>query len=505
MIAEWITPALLGIDQPQASTLAGPVGELLDRLPADADAAVDFSRRLAVLAACGRAGFALAAAPVALPEAADADPRVMPPTHPLAAVLAEVFDGSAGTAADLRLRHEAATRLAALGLHLPHAVLPGAIAAGARQSLLRPLVSAVLGPRGRWLAARHPDGAAFRGAGDGDAAVDWDLLGHAERLAWFRAARAADAGAARARLAPSLSGLPAKERADFAAAFEIGLGDDDRPLLEPLLKDRSKDVRQTVARLLALLPGSALHQHLVESMTPLLTAKRGLLFGKSWQLDAPSVADPDWAALTIEAARPQHEALGERAWWLYQLVRLLPLSWWTERTDLAPQDLVPWARKTDWGDALLRGWCERVGAGEPEWIAALLELRSGPTRHHAQQLLGLLPVARREAYWPETIEALARNGALAELIAAYAPGETLSPRYSAAIAGSLFACFADDRLRHDYGLRAYLADLASLLAPEALAGLPALPRRGDETPAMAECAVAVERVLGLRRALHRST
>ena len=61
-----------------------------------------------------------------------------------------------------------------------------------------------------------------------------------------------------------------------------------------------------------------------------------------------------------------------------------------------------------------------------------------------------------------------------------------------------------DRLRHDYGLRTTVLELATLVHPDSLRGVTPPPRRADETPAMADCAHEFERILRLRTLLHSS-
>jgi hypothetical protein len=501
----WLKPALIGVEQAPSFDLDGEIGDLLGNVAADADPALAFGRCAGVLAACGLAAVRLPETPVELPAPAAPDANVLPATHSWTAALAAVFAAAPlQQNYDTRLRHEACLRLAAAGRVLPALLLPRALEAGQRNQALRPALLPVLGHRGRWLAAQNPDwkfaiGAGDAAEGDHDTRL-WQEGNHLERLAWFARLRARDAAAARQRLQAGLGEMAAKERLDFVAGLQTGLQPDDAPLLEPLLKDRSRDVRHAAARLLACLPQSAHAQRLREWTAPLLTQKRGLL-GKSWQIDAPASADPAWASAAIEAARPQHEALGERAWWLYQLARQLPLDWWNEHTGMSAKELVAWSDKTDWAAALQRGWCERVGADQPDWIEALLTLRTREARAEADRLLALLPVAQREGHWPDRIDALWKDGTVSQVMAACGLGETLSLTYSKTLLASLLACFEDDRLRHDYGLRGCLLELAAMLHPDAIGGVRSVARRADETPAMAECALAFERILQVRAVL----
>lgn len=502
----WLKPALIGVEGALSFGVDGEVGELLARVAEGEDPALAYVRGAAVLAACTRAANALTGADIVLPAPAAPDPEALPATHPWAGVIGAVFvTATQSQSYEVRLAYEACLRLAETGKTLPPSALPSALIAGQRHQALRPALLPVLGSRGRWLAAQNPDWnyAAGAGAGPGEAdqATMWERGTIVDRLGFFRALREKDPAAARDLLQGSFGELAAKERLEFVQAMSLGLEPDDAALLELLLaKDRSREVRYAAARLLALLPDTAHARRLLAWVAPLLTTRRGLL-GKGWNLEAPEAADPGWAAAQVEPTRPQHEPLGERAWWLYQLARQAPLSWWTANTGMSPADLVAWAGKTDWKAALYRAWRERVSRAEPEWVEALLAARSRDARAAANDLLALLPVAQREKHWASGIDALWKDGDASKVIAACAPGETLSRGYSSALLPTLYACFDDDRLRHDYGLRSCLLEMATLVDADAIGTPRPVTRRADETPAMAECAEAFERILHVRAAL----
>lgn len=501
----WRKAALIGIEQDVPFVLDGAIGALLAQTGDGADPALDFSRRAGVIAACSLAAMQIDVARAELPAPAAPDPDTLPSSHLWATAVASTFStGPIGTNWETRLKYEVCTRLAETGANLPFALLPRALTAGQRNQALRSALLPVLGVRGRWLAMQNSDWAFAAGAldpNDGDDLRLWQEGRHPERLAVFARLRITDSQHARELLEASLGELPAKERVDFVIALESDLGTDDTRILELLLKDRSRDVRFSAARLLAMLPDSAHARRLVDWLSPLLTRKRGLL-GKSWQLEAPESVNPAWGAAAIEATRPQHELLGERAWWLYQLARQVPLHWWMLHTSLDPKALVTWAGKTDWRDAILRAWCERVGRDEPEWIEALLTADAQEIRGRARELLALLPVALREKHWADSLDTLLKGGAIGDVIGAFAPGETMSSIYSRRLFPSVLACFTDDRLRQDYSLRGVVLDLATLVHPDALRGVGPIPRRADETPAMADCAQDFERILSIRTALH---
>jgi hypothetical protein len=465
------------------------------------DPAAAYALAVGALAACRLAAVAFEAVADPLPTPALPDAHVLPDSHPWWPALATAFaDGP------LRLQHEACARVAAIGATLPPALLATALDAGKRSVSLRGALVPVLGHRGRWLASCNADWS-YAAGGDIEDADDpraWEEGNAAQRTAWLARLRARDPAMARDLLGARLGELPARERFDLLRVLESNASLDDEPLLAPLLKDRSKDVRELAASLLGRMPQSAHAQRLVAWLEPLLVLKRGLLT-KSWQIEAPAAADPAWNEAAIDLKRPQHEQLGERAWWLYQLVRQAPLAWWTTHTGMDPAALVAWAAKTDWAQALRDGWLERVGPGDIEWVEALLAADSTRgTVHRASSLLALLPPARREKHWPRSLEKLRKAGLLQDVLASNAPGETLSLELSRALLADLHPLLAGDAIRHDYLLREQAIDLVAVAHPDALRDFDVPPRRPDETPAMAEAVLDLERVASARRTLHRN-
>ncbi|MGO1072839.1 DUF5691 domain-containing protein [Lysobacter sp. CA199] len=500
MSTEWIKPALIGVDENRPAAFEPMVAGLLEE-SADPDAAMRYARGAAAMAVLRLAAVEIAAATAEPPASAPHDPRALADTHPLGEALSAIFqEGSE------RLQQEACLRLAALGVCLPARALPHALSAGQRLTRLRAALLPALGERGLWLARLNPD---WRYASDGergddsadDAARLWQEGSFDQRLIVLRRARAADTAVARAMLQAQLGELPAKERVEFVAALDIGLHQDDQELLAGLLKDRSREVRRIAASLLARLPGSEHARRLTGWIAPLVVSERGLL-GRRWNVDAPQAADPAWAAAAIDTARPQHDPLGERAWWLYQLARQVPLAWWCAHTGMDPPQLLVWAGKSDWKDALYRGWLERVGQGDADWAQAMLDAPGRSFHGHHAELLTLLPPAERVRHWPRDFEQLCKTGRSDEVVGACAPGESLPRDYSRAIVDGLRLAFERDRLRHDWTLRPAVQSLAEVLHPDILREWRPLPRVADETSAMSECVLAVERTVALRRLLH---
>jgi len=396
--------------------------------------------------------------------------------------------------------------LAAAQQRLPEPTLPAALEAGRRALALRPRLLPVLGERGRWLAAQREDWRYASGVSDAvDPETRWSEGSLEQRRELLLRQRAEDPGAARGRLAAALGELPARERAQLTETLACGLSLEDEPLLEQLRSDRSREVRQTALTLLLRLPSAAHPRRAGARLAALLTQER-ILLKRRWVIEAPGAAGADWAADGIETTRPKHENLGDRGWWLFQLVRQVPLAWWTAHTGLSPAELNSWAERSDWGLALRRGWREVLQAApEPGWCEAFLAdwPKTWP-EHERTQVLALLPLPQRERHWLQQLRAGTQplTLLLSQLLMACPGEELLSLPLSQALASLLRDGAGSPALAQDWTLRQQLPELCCLLQPQVLHKLQALPRRADETPAQSEALNTLSQVLQIRLALH---
>ena len=493
---------------PDGGAWPGAIGALIQQAQhAASDPALGALRSAAVLAACGQAGACALEQTQALPAAAPAERFAAPPPGPLNEGLGGVMQEGPS-----RLQHEALLRLATLGLRLPHGLLPLALEAGRRSLTLRAPLLPVLGARGLWLASQHDDWAWAAGVAgaDADDASAWSEGSLAQRCAWLQRLRQRDAAAGRAELEQALPALPAKERADLLAALATGLGPDDEALLERLCSDRSREVRQQAQSLLLGLPSSARVQRAQADVAALLKQERLLLLGKRWTLDAPSDTQPDAVLDPMETERPKTDSLGERAWRLMQRVRQVPLSWWCQHMETAPAALMDWATRTDWSEALLRGWRDALLRDpQPDWCEAMLRHWPSALQLHQRpaQLMALLPLAACERFWQEALDRSPDKlgEVLQQAAQTCAPGQHLGPALSERLASLMqtqLGLLAQGRLQLDFRLRSELPDLACLLHPHTLGLLRAPEQAVDASPAVQQLLHELQRLLQLRQALH---
>lgn len=483
-----------GRQEPAAPAIGGAVGELLQHLARGAEGAPERLLRMAGAASlCDLAGF------VAPPSGADPEPRAADETRPAndSSLNARILQPLLAEGPE-RLQFEAFMCLDAAGLRLAPALLPAALEAGRRSVAIRAPLARVLGARGHWLASRNSAWAyAAGGIASQSVQAQWDHGNTEQRRAAFAAMRREDAAGARDKLAAELAQLNARERAEFVGLMREGLSAADETLLDGLLKDRSKEVRQAAGALLLRLPGSRRGRAMVAALAPLVRTERGML-GLRLHVEAPAAADPAWKDEGLDLARPQSESLGERAWWLYQLARSAPLAWWPAHCGMAPEALLKAAGKSEWKEALLRGWRDAMMAtGDIEWARALLADWDGKALGSDRtEVLAALPLAEREQHWERALadKSVGAAGVITTLLQACPPGHTLSGTFSARLATAISREWAP---AGNYSLRYVIADALCLLALEALDPVLAALRQAEAGDVTAQA----DRIIHARRAL----
>ncbi|MBF5004082.1 DUF5691 domain-containing protein [Diaphorobacter caeni] len=403
--------------------------------------------------------------------------------------------------------------LARAGMRLPQQTLPTALDAGARNSALRADLLGVLGARGLWLAQLNP---AWKYAVGTDQQADveqlWSEGSFEQRVAVLRSERGSDPRAARERFEAAIKELNAKERLAMLEVLSAKLSMDDEPLLERLLTDRSGEIKQLAAELLSTLPDSAHSQRVVAWIMPLLKLNGD---GDTWTIEPPEKENADWPRDGIAIKPSGFFKGGERAWWLYQLVRMTPPAWWLAHLGMMPEALFAWAGKTEWKRSLWDGLLEAAArAPSREWLGLLTSMQeSRLALQSLNSLLAAMPLPEREAYWssrvkaaPRLVVVLIRIGELME------PGEQLSPQLSAQIVSALsqYALAADGAstnwsVRHDLsqalGSAALWLDPAAL--PELLAVIDKASAAGAEQGNVDESWQHVHRIADIRQTLTR--
>ncbi|WP_210515389.1 DUF5691 domain-containing protein [Hymenobacter terricola] len=344
-------------------------------------------------------------------------------------------------------------RVAARARRVPPALLVPLLSHATRSPETRAALGPVLGTRGHWLAALHPDWARLADilpapAADAADLTNWETGPPATRLAWLTLHFAPAPDAARALLLAALPTEPAKMQEALLDVLANHLHPDAEPSLEALLKARGQDVRRRAAELLVQIPGAALPERLWARAAPLITARRKLLgLGKpTLEITLPTAWDKSWLLDGIEEKSGRFDyrrspvagaqaTVGPAAARLGNLLALLPPQRWAAHLGLTPTELLTAAANSEWAIPLLPCWAQSTLLHHDAGFAtAFLRLRidERPTLQKAHcdrslpwaDLATLLPPAARQALLiTPLVEHIRRQepGSMTELAAIPAP------------------------------------------------------------------------------------
>lgn len=268
---------------------------------------------------------------------------------------------------------------AAAGRRLPPELVPALLDAARRHRELRPMVAAVGGPLAGWLARQRPGwGYASQAppaetgvaddANDADDADDtvWELGSIGQRAAYLGRLRQHDPARARELLAAAWDLEPPEDRATLLGALGTGLASEDEPMLERALDDRRRQVRAVALELLGRLPGSGYARRMAGRAAACVDTS-----GPDRIVISPPTACD--RSMVRDGIAPEPPAgIGERAWWLEEILARTQLSHW-------PDPAVLLARRIgdEWVAAVRRGLA-RAAANQRDaaWASVLVDLVS---------------------------------------------------------------------------------------------------------------------------------
>ena len=324
--------------------------------------------------------------------------------------------------------------LATAGRRVPEGLLVPLLQHATKSVATRADLGAVLGTRGRWLAALNPEWTRLftttAPATDSADLGTWETGLLPERLTWLRQRFAQDADAARALLLAALPTEPAKVQEPLLQLLAEHLDPDAEPVLEALLKSRGQEVRRQAAALLVRLPGAALTERLWARAAPLIAARRKLLgLGKpALEITLPTAWDKSWLADGIEEKNDHYTylagstkaAVGAGAARLANMVALLPVQRWLAQLQLSADELLEAALASEWAVPLLPAWAlstvahhdtEVATAFVQLWLAQSLQLHKLKIHLDIEELAALLPAAtRQQLLVPKLVLHLNRSG-----------------------------------------------------------------------------------------------
>jgi hypothetical protein len=426
-----VTAATVGVSRKPLpiTDLDGPAAVHVSVLDGG-DPAASLLDAAALVTVAQRAGFRPARTGTARSRAAgdDSAPELPPRAERALRLMGRAHLAPGFAAGDSELLADLLTAASDAGYVASAPLLPDLLDAAVRTTALRPAVAAVLGVRGRWLAAHRPDwqriteavppvatgipapAAAAGGAAappsvavsPGDPEV-WRTGSRGARHAYLAAERQRDPTAGRELLAADWAHVSGDERAALLAVLVRTVSAGDEEFLEAALDDRAAAVRAVARRLLTLLPGSRFSQRATERARAVLRLEQ---HGSRRALVASVPGAPDAAAVRdgIDARRPS-PSIGPGAWLLVQIIAAVPLASWTGLFGLEPSDIVELPVEAGRGMDVHAGWrLAAVDQRDSHWAEVLLAVgdpddgNRPPAAWPAdQRLAATLPPHRRAA------------------------------------------------------------------------------------------------------------
>jgi hypothetical protein len=303
-------------------------------------------------------------------------------------------------------------QMSAHGRLMPHELLPQAL--NVSDVELRERLLPVLGERGRWLASLNPEwswvssGVATLSGDDRDAVRrEWVDGKIRERCRALGVLRMSDAAEGRTLLEATFKQEKPDHRAEFVTVLATGLGPEDESFLESCLDDRSSQVREAAAALLARLPQSGLAGRMLARADGMLAMViEGKIFKKKkLTCNPPEEIDKTWERDGIAAKAPGGR--GKRAYWAECVLSAVPPAHWVRKFGAEPAALITAIEDDTFDVAVLTAWTRSAvsfaGGESDAWLRPLWERWAGraerlsgkPAEESFAQLQTLLPAMPR--------------------------------------------------------------------------------------------------------------
>ncbi|MEW6402009.1 MAG: DUF5691 domain-containing protein [Chloroflexota bacterium] len=300
------------------------------------------------------------------------------------------------------------------GKRVPEELLPELLEWGTDNPDHLELILPVIGRRGNWLASLNPVWAVINTASLAVSAQDdqleevWQTGERKSRRVLLRLLRGKSASSGRNLIASTWGVESAEDRAAFLATFATNLSMEDEPFLEAALNDRSKEVRQTAARLLACLPQSRLVERMIRRVQPLLRLEAGRWPLRRARIEVifPETCDTELSRNGVEAKPPSGQTIGEKAWWLRQMMQMVPPQVWNQWWHKSAGELLEIAADGEWRELLHEGWyIATLLHRDADWAIAMLKIYPQRTL-----LLEAVEPGKREPFIHALIQSQPKDG-----------------------------------------------------------------------------------------------
>ena len=329
-----------------------------------------------------------------------------------------IVDGLLDQTSDSPLLVEACQLMRQFERVLPPASLPVALQVSSKP--LRAALLPVIGERGRWL-ARFDDNwhwAAEQAVDElprDEAALEqlWNDGAVETRVAVLAHAQELSRQLAQRLLQATWPTEKAEVRLEFLNAIARTITAEEIPFLESLTKDRSAAVRARASELLCRLDDSPTAEKFIawtdETLAPatpkksLVSKLRQIAGGAALTLAVtpPTEYRAEWHELGI-TEKPL-AGMGNRAYWLIQLIRRVRPAHWEDRLSATPSQLISAVRGDDFGPQVIQAWSEAAELfAAADWAIALTDYWLGASGNEKDQTHAL----HRSLWLPKLLQVM---------------------------------------------------------------------------------------------------
>lgn len=277
----------------------------------------------------------------------------------------------------------------------PALLIPTLFKLAEQNIAIRPLISAVVGQRGHWLAAQRPEWKRLLSlAPESDISnpAIWEEGSLPQRVEYLRLLRQNQANFGRETLQKVWKQEDAKTRLALLETLAEQLQAEDEDFLESCLDDRAKGVRELAAQLLGGLPDSAfLKRHHARLYAWCKIEKPSGILDKLRQkkptltINLPEVWDKNWLRDGIEEKPPQGK--GKKAFWLEQALSYIPVQTWQEDSDLPAETYLELLLQSEWKNNFKEGLAQSLQRyPQTDWAALMLKKFDPLATPYLQQL-----------------------------------------------------------------------------------------------------------------------
>ncbi len=288
---------------------------------------------------------------------------------------------------------------------LPYRHLPAMLDLALKNTDLADIILALAGDRSAWLAQQVARWQVLFIVPD---PARWPLAGLEERVHILRHVRRQNPAQGLELLLSAWEQDGIRERSRLLPALETSLSPADEDFLESCLRENHRELRQTAARLLSLLPDSALNKRL-QGYAASIFAKG--VRGNRWEIHVPDQLPGTWERDLV--LPPANAPGGPKAAILRRVVGSIPPDYWTTLLAARCEEILHQWYQSQWSVALLQGLAAAVQRHRASAWADAIAIYA--QQHDAPRISGLDEVLAERitpAALMEAIHHLARHGGI---------------------------------------------------------------------------------------------